>query len=182
VSPARHLPVTALHNDEVKRVLLTGMSGTGKSSIAVELSARGYKAVDTDYGDWKHLVDLPANTAPTGVAGRKDLLWREDLVDQLLSTEDSDVLFLVGTVPNQSKFYRRFDHIVLLTAPASVIRQRLTTRTNNPYGKAPGELERVLELKRTIEPVLRRAATIEIDTSASLNSVVDEVIRRVSNS
>jgi shikimate kinase len=157
------------------------MSGTGKSSIAAELSARGYRAVDTDYGEWKHLVDLPANAAPTGVAGTKDLLWREDLIDQLLSAEDSGVLFVVGTVANQSRFYDRFDHIVLLTAPASLIRERLTARTNNPYGKRPGELDRVLELQRTIEPLLRRAATIEIDTRAPLGTVVDEIIRRVSD-
>jgi hypothetical protein len=32
----------------MKRVLLTGMSGTGKSTVINELTARGYKAVDTD--------------------------------------------------------------------------------------------------------------------------------------
>ena len=32
----------------MKRVLLTGMSGTGKSSVVRELVARGYKAVDTE--------------------------------------------------------------------------------------------------------------------------------------
>jgi predicted ATPase len=32
----------------MKRVLLTGMSGTGKSTVIKELAARGYKAVDTD--------------------------------------------------------------------------------------------------------------------------------------
>ena len=32
----------------MKRVLLTGMSGTGKSTVINELAARGYKAVDID--------------------------------------------------------------------------------------------------------------------------------------
>jgi predicted ATPase len=36
----------------VKRVLITGMSGTGKSSLLHELAARGYRTADTDYGDY----------------------------------------------------------------------------------------------------------------------------------
>ena len=41
----------------VKRVLLTGMSGTGKSSVIRALSARGFKAVDTDDGWCEPLPD-----------------------------------------------------------------------------------------------------------------------------
>lgn len=31
------------------RILVTGMSGVGKSSLLVELSRRGHRVVDTDY-------------------------------------------------------------------------------------------------------------------------------------
>jgi predicted ATPase len=43
----------------VKRVLLTGMSGTGKSTVVRELAARGYKAVDADEGGLSELVSVP---------------------------------------------------------------------------------------------------------------------------
>lgn len=33
----------------MKRVLLTGMSGTGKSTVIDKLAEGGYRAVDTDY-------------------------------------------------------------------------------------------------------------------------------------
>ena len=36
----------------VKRVLLTGMSGTGKSTLITALAARGFKAVDMDEPEW----------------------------------------------------------------------------------------------------------------------------------
>jgi predicted ATPase len=42
----------------VKRVLLTGMSGTGKSTLIGELAARGYKAVDLDADEWSEWVDV----------------------------------------------------------------------------------------------------------------------------
>ena len=88
----------------MKRVLLTGMSGTGKSSVVRELVARGYKAVDTDDGWCEPLPD-----------GRQQ--WREDAVRDLLDTEDTDVLFVAGCEENQVGFHPRFDQIILLSAP-----------------------------------------------------------------
>jgi shikimate kinase len=162
----------------VKRVLLTGMSGTGKSTLIAELSARGYKAVDTDDHGLSELVSVP-DDEPTGLDPGQDWVWREDRIQDLLSTDDVDVLFLGGCAPNQGKFYPQFDHVVLLTAPAHVIIERLATRTTNPYGKRPEEVARVLTLLQTIEPVLRRGAGSVVDTSAPLDRVVATVLRLV---
>jgi dephospho-CoA kinase len=150
----------------VKRVLLTGMSGTGKSAVIGELAARGYKAIDADYG-W-------SECGPEG-----DWVWREERIQRLLSTEDSDVLFVSGCATNQGKFYPQFDHVVLLSAPAAVIVERLATRTSNSYGKDPEELAQVLGYLQTVEPLLRKSAGHEIDTSAPLDEVVESVLRLV---
>jgi len=139
------------YGDVVKRVLLTGMSGTGKSTVLRELAARGYWAVDTDYGGLSELVTVPSDEQ-TGLDPGQDWVWREDRIQKLLSIEDAEVLFLSGSSPNQGKFYPQFDHIILLSAPAPVIVERLATRTTNPYGQRPEEVARVLELMQTIEP------------------------------
>jgi shikimate kinase len=154
------------------------MSGTGKSTVITELAARGYKAVDTDYDGWSELVEIPEKSEhhASGLGGQQDWLWREDRIARLLSTEDADVLFISGGATNQVKFYGRFDHIVLLTAPTSVMTERLATRTNNPYGKDPDELARVLVLKETVEPLLRRVAHLEIDTSVPVDQVVEKIL------
>jgi shikimate kinase len=161
----------------VKRVLLTGMSGTGKSTVIAELSARGYKAVDTDYDGLSELVSV-SHDEPTGLDPGQDWVWREDLIQDLLSADDgAEALFLGGCSPNQGKFYPQFDHVVLLTAPARVIVERLATRTTNPYGNRPEEVARVLELRQTVEPVLRRGAGHVVDTSVPLAQVVAKVLR-----
>jgi len=162
----------------VKRVLLTGMSATGKSSVTSELATRGYKAVDTDCDGWSELVDVPANRGQAGVPvpGGQDWLWQEDRIARLLSTEDADVLFVSGGASNQGKFYRQFDHVILLTTPTSAMTERLVARTNNPYGKHPDELARILALKQTVEPLLRRVADLEIDTSIPLDQVVAKIL------
>ncbi|MDP9274623.1 MAG: AAA family ATPase [Chloroflexota bacterium] len=156
----------------MQRVLLTGMSGTGKSSVLSELRERGFKTVDTDYGGWSEQVEVPASGEPPS----KEWLWREDLMRRLLATEDAEVLFVSGAARNQTKFYPQFDHVVLLTASVAVITERLAVRTNNPYGKDPAELAEVLFLKETVEPALRRGADLEIDTSIPLDEIVERIV------
>jgi dephospho-CoA kinase len=150
----------------VKRVLLTGMSGTGKSRVVAELTARGYKAVDTDDGFCDFQPD-----------GRQ--LWREDAIQELLATEDADVLFVAGCEENQGTFHPLFDHIVLLSAPLGTMIERLETRTNNPYGKSTLDCSRFLEDAETVEPLLRRAADHEVLTTAALDDVVATILRLV---
>ena len=152
------------------------MSGTGKSTVIKELGARGYKAVDADYGGLSELVGIPAGSDRSGLGAEQDWIWREDRIADLLSTEDADVLFLSGTASNQGKFYGQFDHIVLLTAPAAVMTERLIRRSNNPFGKDPKELARALALKQTVEPLLRRGADLEIDTSVPVDEVVEKIL------
>jgi shikimate kinase len=154
------------------------MSGTGKSTVIEELAARGYKAVDTDYHGMSELVNV-RDDDPTTVARGQDWLWQEDRIQELLSTDDVELLFLSGCARNQVNFYPQFEHIILLTAPAPVIATRLATRTNNPYGKQPHELARVLYLQQTIEPLLKPAADLQIDTSIPIDQVVAAILRHV---
>ena len=47
--------------------------------------------------------------------------------------------------------------------------------SNNPYGKRPEERAAILEYLAIVEPQLRATATIEIDTSAPTDKVVEQV-------
>jgi broad-specificity NMP kinase len=149
----------------MKRMLLTGMSGTGKSTVIRELALRGYRAIDMDEPGWSEY-------APDG-----DWIWCEDRLKEALAHEDGEALFVSGCATNQVRFYPQFDAIVLFSAPAEVLIERLATRTTNSYGKHPDELAEVLGYLKTVEPRLRRSATHEIDTRAPLDEVVAAVLR-----
>ena len=147
-------------------VLVTGMSGTGKSAALAELARRGHRVVDTDYGAYSEEV-------PCSNAGGWEQLWREDRIEALLNGYRDEVLFISGCVSNQGKFYPRFDAVVLLTAPANVILERVARRESNAFGKRDAERDRILDDLAKVEPPLRAGATAEIDTRTPLDEVVD---------
>ena len=152
----------------MKRVLVTGMSGVGKSTLLAELASRGHATVDTDYGDFHEVVD-------------GERLWRRQPIEAVLrdGDADGDVLFVQGTVRNQGSFYPWFDHIVLLSAPVEVLAERLATRTTNSYGKDPAELAETLGYVETVEPLLRASATLEVVTTVPVSAVADAVLAHV---
>ncbi len=47
----------------------------------------------------------------------------------------------------------------------------------NPYGKTPGEVQRVVDDPQAVEPLLRKAADHEIRTTMPLSDVVTMVLR-----
>jgi dephospho-CoA kinase len=151
----------------VKRVLLTGMSGTGKSTVIQKLSELGYNAVDLDQPDWSEYNE------------EGDWIWREDRVRKLLAEFDGDILFVSGCATNQVEFRSMFDHVILLSAPQDVIIERLRSRTNNPYGKRPEELAEVLGYMETVEPLLRRGADYEIVTTVPMEDLISSILRSV---
>ncbi len=146
------------------RVLITGMSGTGKSTALHELAARGHRAVDTDTDEWSRWVRLPD--------GSRDWIWHEPAIAALLAGHRDGHLFVAGCRTNQGRFYPSFDHVVLLSAPAGVLLARIAARTGNPYGKQPHERAEILENLAVVEPLLRATATAEIDASAPVATVV----------
>jgi shikimate kinase len=143
-------------------VLLTGMSGSGKSSVVRELRRRGFRAYDAD-------DDGYAGPDADGV-----WRWRASAVSKLLEGSDDGPLFFAGCSEEQTQF--DWDLEVLLTAPEAVIVERLTTRTKNNYGKSVEERARVLADLREVEPLLRRSCDVVIETAEPLARVVDKVL------
>jgi shikimate kinase len=156
--------------------LITGMSATGKSSVIRQLIALGHRAVDLDTPEWSRLVPDDSGYADPEVASPVDWRWREHEVSALLATAEQDTLFVAGTSTGQSRFSSLLDHVVVLTIPAAVARERLAHRATNDYGKDATELRRELRLREIVDPLLRRSACLEVDTSAHPLLDVVEII------
>ena len=164
----------------MNRVLITGMSGTGKSAAIVELDRRGYPAFDLDTPEWSHWVDAAPGDALTPGDGR-DWMWQEERVRQLLSRNESDVLFVGGCAENMTNLFDVIETVILLSVPLDVLMERLAGRTAG-YGHTAEERHKVAELVETVEPLLRRSAHFEIDTTRPVEETVSEILRLVKSS
>jgi shikimate kinase len=111
-------------------------------------------------------------TQPDGSA---DWIWRDQAIIDLLGGHSDGDLFVAGCKTNQGRFYPMFDHIVLLSAPAEVLLARIAARTDNPYGKLHEERQTIVHHLNTVEPLLRATATVEIDTTAPIENVVQQL-------
>jgi dephospho-CoA kinase len=144
-------------------VLITGMSGAGKSTALAGLAALGHETVDTDGPRWLELVD-------------GEPLWRPPLIDEVLDRSRSGPLFLLGTVANQGRWAHRFDAVVLLTAPVELLLRRLRDRSPGEFGGAEEDRATVARDTAEVEPRLRTMATHVVDASAAPEVVVRELV------
>ena len=158
-----------------KRILITGMSGTGKSTVISELKKRGHHAIDLDADGWSAWT--PCEGDPTGANPGHDWVWNERKLADLLDQHMKGLLFIAGCAPNMGRFTGSFDRIILLSAPIEILLERVAMRRDNPYGKSPAEAKRIVENLREIEPTLRRVATHEVDAKQPFERVLEEVLR-----
>ena len=146
-------------------VLVTGMSGTGKSTVLRELAYRGHRVLDTDDPGWILHIRTPDGVEP---------VWDIDRIEGVLDAHRSGWLFLAGCVANQGVLYDRFDGVVLLSAPVDVVLARVRGRSN-PFGSTAADRTKIAQDLTTFEPVLRAGADHEIVTTIPIAAVVAAV-------
>jgi RNase adaptor protein for sRNA GlmZ degradation len=143
-------------------VLVTGMSGTGKSTALAELRHRGHRVIDTDDPGW--IVETHTASGPEPV-------WDLEQITALIDGHHTGWLFIAGCVANQGMVYDRFDAVVLLSAPVEVILDRVATRLN-PFGSTAEDRTKIANDLAAFEPVLPAGADSEIVTTAPVLEVV----------
>ena len=159
------------------RVLITGMSGTGKSAVVQELVSRGYEAYDLDSPEWSEWIEADPSDELTPGRGR-DWVWRIDRVRSLLSESAGRTLFVSGCAENMAQVFPLIDCVILLSAPVETVMERLRARSLGSYGSTADEQRRVRDLIATVEPLLRDAAHYEISSCGAVQATVDEVLLR----
>ena len=169
------------------KVFITGISGTGKTTTLAELQKHGYVVIDLDATGmcrWKNKAT--GEITEYGPVGR-DYQWLTEhgwycdipTLKTLLSSmrEDKDV-FVSGITENIEDVIHEFDKVFILTADDTVIKDRLSKRSNNHFAKNEDEQAFVLEHSRKLLKKMEDFIVIETD-NLSVEEVADTIIKTI---
>jgi thymidylate kinase len=171
-------------------IYITGISGSGKSSVCTELKRRGYSAYDTDkdgiaffyHNDTGKAVTEKVAPESRTPEWRSNHTWkakRED-VEKLVAESKDKPVFLCGVTSNDSdELWDLFDSVFALTVDKKTLEHRIANRTSNDFGKNPHELADLLRWQQTASSDYKQLGAILIDATKPLNAVVDEITKQV---
>jgi len=169
------------------RYYITGVCGTGKSTIAEELNKRGILAIDQDskeYGfcNWKHNQTKEKVEFEYGIG--KEFLEAHDWycdIEKLKETLNSieGIVFVCGVTANQDQYLDLFDKVFLLQCPVEVFTKRIDTRDTNHFGKHISEKEHILDWYQELEERLINKGAIVINSDAPVNAIADVILENI---
>ncbi len=162
------------------KVYVTGLSGTGKSSVAKAFAAKGIPTVDIDMMGlchWENIYTKERVDWEPGSSQEWHLshAWMCD-VDRLkeLVSQNENVV-VVGCASNQGEHLGLFDKVFVLHAEPETMLARIHARTDNPFGKDPAEQWRIFHRQKEFEDEMGQKGAVLVDANQSLEKVVSAI-------
>ena len=168
------------------KIYITGISGTGKTTISKELKKRGIDSFDIDsllgFCFWRNKKTGEGAQYKPGIGKRwiNAHEWVCDLkkLKGFIKKHKENVV-VVGITANQNDYLGLFDKVFLLYCSEKTLIHRLKTRKSNEFAKDSAELEQVLSWYKDFQEKTIKQGAIPIDTEGNILDVVDRVISKI---
>ena len=167
-----------------KSILVTGVSGAGKTTLSKKLNEVGYKAYDMenipnlfamlDKKTGKPVVDH--DNADLEKVDAMDWVCDTEKLASLIANESADVAFYCGNASDMDTILPFFDSVIMLKIGEEAMRHRLTTRTENDFGRTAKIQDWIMTWKDWWEDDMQKKGAVVIDTTElSLDEVYQEI-------
>lgn len=166
------------------KILLTGIAGTGKSTIISAINKRGIFSLDLHDIQGLFFWQDKETKEKVEYAPVESREWF-DTVDRLcdipklkeILSQHEDIV-VAGTISasSQEEFLSLFDKIILLQTNPQTLVNRMQTRINKSgYGKTKAEQDDNTEWQKEFDPKILSYGAIPVSTEGELNDVVDKI-------
>lgn len=169
-------------------IYITGIGGTGKSSLQKRLIERGYESIDLDHGYCAFINTRTAEevVGPTREVRSPEWLetheWRfiPGKLDELQTQVRDKLLFLCGTATDEAEYRHYFTKVFALTADDETITRRLRERSgDHSYGKSDHELRLTLAENAMAVDRYTKLGAVIIDAKQSPDDIINAILRAV---
>lgn len=169
----------------MKKILITGVAGTGKSTIADFLKTKGYSTCDLETIEglfsWVNMeTKEKVNVSNKDDLGeRAKLKWicdKEQLIE-LLKKENAPITFYAGIMSNADEVFNLFDQVVVLRVVNSELKKRLTERTSNDFAKTEEAQDKILSWKEWWEEKMIQKGAIAVGGNGDVESTAEKIIK-----
>ncbi len=166
------------------KILITGIAGTGKSTIVKALNEKGMVSIDLhDVPDLMFWQDKTTKEkvvyTPIHSHDWFDTVERVCNIEKLkeILNEHENVIMAGTAGNNQTEYFPLFDKIILLRCSPETLIHRMETRVNKSgYGKTKAEQEDNIEWQKEFDPLVLSHGAIPVNTDGNLNDVIDEIV------
>ena len=172
-----------------KSILVTGISGTGKSTIANELNNQGYKAISIEDIEGLCTIINKKTGKPfknfdinnIEMIKQSDWICNKKKLQLLLRKNSKGIVSYCGSSSNFDEILPFFDKIFLLKTSVKVLRERLNTRTSNKFGRTAEVQKWVFGWKNWWEAHMKEKGAIVINASRPPQVIAKEIIKKSTN-